>query len=76
MVRLKLGRGKVHGISPGEVVGGIASRADIPGKVIGKIQIRDNHTLVDIQENHVSRVLGQTGCYSFREHQNVTIERA
>jgi len=76
MVRLNLSHGRVHGVSPSEVVGAIASRADIPGYVIGKITIRDQHTLVDVPENYVSRVLGQTGSYNFREHQNVTIERA
>jgi ATP-dependent RNA helicase DeaD len=76
MVRLSLARGRMHGVSPGEVVGTIASRADIPGNVIGKILIRDQHTLVDVQEEYVSRVLGQTGSYNFREYQNVTIERA
>ena len=76
MVRLSLGRGRKHGISPGEVVGVIASRANIPGSVIGKILIRDQHTLVDVQEDYVSRVLSQTGAYNFREHQYVNIERA
>ncbi|MFC2053573.1 DEAD/DEAH box helicase [Chloroflexota bacterium] len=75
MVRLSLGRGRVHGVSPGEVVGTIASRADIPGYVIGKILIRDQHTLVDVPEEYVSRVLGHTGSYNFHEHQNVTIEQ-
>ena len=76
MVRLKLARGKVHGINPGEVVGGIASRAAIPGNAIGKIIIEEHNTLVDVHEECVSRVLGQTGCYHFRDHHNVTIERA
>lgn len=76
MVRLSIGRGRNHGVSPGEVVGVIASHADIPGHGIGKILIRDQHTLVDVQEEYVSRVLGQTGSYNFREHQNVIIEKA
>lgn len=76
MVRLSLGRGREHGLNPGEIVGTIASRADIPGHVIGKILIRDQHTLIDVQEEYVSRVLGMTGAYNFREYQNVTIERA
>jgi hypothetical protein len=65
----------VHGINPGEVVGGIASRAAIPGHAIGKITIKDTKTIVDVKEDFVSRVLGQTGTYTFREHQHVTIER-
>ena len=76
MVRLSLGRGRKHGVSPSEVVGTIASHADIPGYVIGKILIRDQHTLVDVPEEYVSRVLGQTGSYNLREYENVTIEQA
>ena len=76
MVRLSLGRGRMHGANPGEVVGTIASRADIPGYVIGKILILDQHTYVDVPEEYVSRILKQTGSYKFRTQQNVTIERA
>jgi len=76
MVRLSLSRGRQAGISPSEIVGTIAGRANIPGDVIGKILIRDEHTLVDVPEEYVSRVLGQNGAYSIREHQNLTIERA
>jgi ATP-dependent RNA helicase DeaD len=76
MVRLSLARGRKHGIGPSEIVGGIASQAKIPGDGIGKILIRDQFTLVDIQEEYVSRVLGQTGAYNFRENKFVTIERA
>ena len=76
MVRLSLGRGSKHGVSPSEVVGTIASHADIPGYVIGKILIRDQHTLVDVPQEYVSRVLGLTGSYNLRQYQNVTIEQA
>ncbi|MDH5506124.1 MAG: DEAD/DEAH box helicase [Anaerolineae bacterium] len=75
MVRLAIGRGRDHGINPGEVVGVIASRANIPGHGIGKILITDQQTLLDVQEEFVSRVLGHTGSYQFREHRHVTIER-
>ena len=75
MVRLSLARGRQHGIMPGEIVGAVASRADIPGKGIGKILIEDQRTLFDVQEEYVSRVLGQTGSYNIRNHQNVTVER-
>lgn len=76
MVRLSLDRGREHGIMPGEVVGAVASRADIPGKGIGKILIEDQQTLFDVQEEYVSRVLGQTGSYNIRNYQNVVVKRA
>ena len=76
MVRLSLARGRTQGIRPSEVVGEIARQADLPGKVIGKILIQDQHTLVDVPEEFVSRVLGKTGSYGFRGQKCVTIERA
>jgi hypothetical protein len=32
--------------------------------------------MLDVQEEYVSRVLGHTGSYSFREHKNVIVKRA
>ncbi len=75
MVRLNLSRGRQHGINPGEIVGGIASLANIPGSSIGKINIFDNYTLVDVKEEFVSRVLGKTGTYHFHDQHHVAIKR-
>ncbi len=75
MVRLSLGRGRQHGINPGEIVGGIASRANIPGHGIGKITIHDDYTLLDVREEYVSKVLNKTGSYHFHDHHNVNIKR-
>jgi ATP-dependent RNA helicase DeaD len=76
MVRLSLSTGKKHGVRPSDIVGSIASHADIPGNTIGKIFIQDHHTLVDVEEQYVSRVLGKTGSYRVRQLENVTVERA
>lgn len=75
MIRLSLGSGKAHGVRPGDIVGAIASRADIPGYSIGKIFIQDRHTLVDIPEEYASKVLEKTGTYRIRKLANVTVER-
>lgn len=63
MVRLKLNRGKMHGVRPNDVVGTIAFHANIPGYVIGKIRIEDKFTLVDVPEDVVDQVLKQNGNY-------------
>ncbi len=76
MVRLHLGRGRAHGINPGEIVGGIASRADIPGYGIGKIIINDKFTLLDVKEEYVPAVLGKSGSYHFHDQHNVAIKTA
>ena len=75
MVRLSLSMGQAHGIRPADVVGAIASRADIPGSTIGKIYIEDQHTLVDVPEGLVAQVLAKTGKYIIRK-QAFTVERA
>jgi ATP-dependent RNA helicase DeaD len=63
MVRLKLNKGKQHGVRPSDVVGTIAFHANIPGYTIGKIRIEDKFTLVDIPEDVVEQVLKQNGNY-------------
>lgn len=67
MVRLKMNLGVAQGLRPGDVVGAIASEAGIPGKAIGEIDIQQNHTFVDVSEQHVRRVLkASTGQYRLR----------
>jgi ATP-dependent RNA helicase DeaD len=63
MVRMKLNKGKTHGIRPSDIVGTIAYNANIPGYVIGKIRIEDKVTFVDIPEDVLEQVLKQNGNY-------------
>ncbi len=63
MVRLKLNKGKMHGIRPNDIVGTIAFHANIPGYSIGKIRIEDRHTFVDIPEDLVDQVMKHNGNY-------------
>jgi ATP-dependent RNA helicase DeaD len=60
MVRLQLNMGRQHGLKPNEIVGVIASRAEIPGHVIGKISIQSNRSFVDVPEEMVPQVLART----------------
>ncbi len=60
MVRLQLSLGRENGLNPNEVVGVIASKAEIPGSVIGKIRIQSNRAFVDVPEGMVSQVLAKT----------------
>jgi len=48
MERYRLAVGHDHGIMPGNIVGAIANEADISGKNIGRINIHDDYTLVDL----------------------------
>jgi ATP-dependent RNA helicase DeaD len=75
MVRLMVNAGKIQGVRPQDVVGTIASSADIPGSTIGAILIKDQHTLVDIPIQYVDQVLATTG-RTFIRKKAVSIQRA
>ena len=38
-------------------MGAIANSAGIPGKAIGAIEIRQNETFIDVNDQHVDKVL-------------------
>jgi ATP-dependent RNA helicase DeaD len=42
--------GHSHGVQPGNIVGAIANEADLESKYIGRIDIRDDYSLVDLPE--------------------------
>ena len=42
--------GHQHGVQPGNIVGAIANEADLESRFIGRIDIRDDYTLVDLPE--------------------------
>jgi ATP-dependent RNA helicase DeaD len=63
MVRLKLNKGREHGVRPNDIVGTIAHHADIPGSSIGKIRIEEKITFVDLPENLVEKILKHNGNY-------------
>jgi ATP-dependent RNA helicase DeaD len=57
MVRLIMDVGRSDGVRPGDIVGAIANSAGIPGKAIGAIEIRQNETFIDVNDQHVDKVL-------------------
>jgi ATP-dependent RNA helicase DeaD len=61
MVRLYMDIGRSNGIKPGDVVYGVASQANIPGKVIGAIHIHQHETYFDVPEDRVAVVLRALG---------------
>ncbi|HVF34137.1 MAG TPA: DbpA RNA binding domain-containing protein, partial [Candidatus Saccharimonadia bacterium] len=43
--------GKQHGVKPGNLVGAIANEAGLEAKQIGRIDIRERYSLVDLPED-------------------------
>lgn len=42
--------GEVHGVKPGNIVGAIANEAGLDGRLIGRVDIREDHSFVDLPE--------------------------
>ena len=57
MVRLFLNIGRSQKIRPEDIVRAFASEADIPGDIIGVINIYDRFTFVEVPEDVAERVL-------------------
>jgi ATP-dependent RNA helicase DeaD len=48
MVRHRIEVGRRDGVTPGEIVGAIANEAGLEGRYIGRIEISDDHSIVDL----------------------------
>jgi len=57
METFRIDVGHVHGVQPGNIVGAIANEADLESRFIGRIDIRDDHSLVDLPEGMPREVL-------------------
>lgn len=55
--RLYVGVGERDGTRPGDLVGAIAGEADIPGSQVGKIDIRDTFSIVEVQAKVAEKVI-------------------
>lgn len=51
--------GSVHGVKPGNIVGAIANEADIEGVHIGRVDIREDHSYVDLPEGMPKEIFKQ-----------------
>lgn len=47
-VRYRLAVGHAHGVKPGNIVGAIANEANVDSRRIGRVDIRDDYSLVDL----------------------------
>jgi ATP-dependent RNA helicase DeaD len=49
--------GHAHGVKPGNIVGAIANEAELESRYIGRIDIRDDHSLIDLPEGMPREVM-------------------
>ncbi len=55
--RYRLAVGHMHGVKPGNIVGAIANEAGVESRNIGRVDIRDDHSLVDLPAGMPAAVL-------------------
>lgn len=61
MARYRIEVGHKHGVMPGQIMGAITSEAKLDGKQIGRIDIRYDHSVVDLPDNLSSDTLKIVG---------------
>lgn len=55
--RLFVSVGERDGLKPGDLVGAIAGEADLPGSAVGKIEIRDTFSVVEVPADQADRII-------------------
>jgi ATP-dependent RNA helicase DeaD len=75
MVPLKLNVGRIDGIGVNHVVASLAHYSGVAAAQLGKIRLEPNHTLIDVPEQLVGRLLAKNGAYRIGRRA-VNLERA
>lgn len=76
MIRLVMDVGRMSGLQPGDIVGAIANEADVPGSVIGAIEILDRMSFVDVRAEYLGQILGRmSGGFIRKREANLRIAK-
>ena len=73
-VRLVMDAGYDIGVRPKDIVGAIANEANVPGRAVGNIDIRDRYTYIEVQQEYVDRILSRVPATRLRGR-NVTFRK-
>ena len=57
--RLFMSVGSEAGVTPIDVVNAIAGETGLPGKVVGKVDVRDRHLFVDVAAEHANGIIAK-----------------
>ena len=57
MVRLFINIGRKNRVRPGDIVGALAGESNVPGKLIGCIDVHDHYTFVEVPKEYARDVL-------------------
>ena len=57
--RLHINLGEEMGVAPIDIVNSISGETGLPGKVVGKVDIRERHLFVDVATDHANAILAK-----------------
>jgi ATP-dependent RNA helicase DeaD len=57
--RLFMSIGSEAGVVPIDIVNAIAGETGLPGKVVGKVDVRERHLFVDVSEEHANAIIAK-----------------
>jgi len=66
--RLHLNVGEEMGIVPIDIVNSIAGETGLPGRVVGKVDIRERHSFVDVATEHANAILAKLNRAEIKSH--------
>ena len=66
--RLHLNVGEEMGVVPIDVVNSIAGETGLPGKVVGKVDVRERHSFVDVSTEHANAILAKLNRAEIKGH--------
>ena len=66
--RLHMNLGEEMGVAPIDIVNTIAGETGLPGKVVGKVDIRERHLFVDVATDHANAILAKLNRANIKGH--------
>jgi ATP-dependent RNA helicase DeaD len=60
--------GEQMGVAPGDVLGAIAGETGLPGKVVGRIDVRERHLFVEVATEHTNAILSKLNRTQIKGH--------
>ena len=66
--RLWMNLGEEMGVAPIDVVNVVAGQTGLPGKVVGKVDVRERHLFVDVAAEHANSIIAKLNRSEIKGH--------
>jgi ATP-dependent RNA helicase DeaD len=66
--RLWMSVGEEHGVAPIDVVNQVAGLTGLPGRVVGKVDVRERHLFADVDTEHLNAIIAKLNRSELKGH--------